>query len=257
MNRIIHLDLPKEWDKAEIYALSDLHRGDAFMDLPLFYRFRDHILAEPYRYVLCIGDLANNATKNSVSNVYNEQISPSQQRKWLKKELYPLRERIKIIIPGNHEYRTIKESDVDITEDLADVLGISEYFRPEEAVLKVTLGRGKNGKKVCYTIYCVHGAGGGGTAGGALNRVVSLSNSIDCDIYIMGHVHRKIAHKDVFRRVDLRNNIVTDDNERLYVTSSSYTSFGGYAARGMFRPSAKGSVPISLSGIEKNFTAKV
>ena len=257
MQKIITLDLPTELDRAEIYPLSDLHIGDKYADLNLFRKFRDHVLAAENRFIVCIGDLANNAVKSSVSNVYNETISPREQRKWLKENLAPLADRIVVMVGGNHEERSLKDTDTDITEELADSLRIPKAYRSNEAVVKVTLGKGYNGKKICYLLYCIHGTGGGKKPGASINNMLDLGLSIDCDIYIMGHTHKKTAHKNTFRRVDTRNNRITDEQERLFITTSSYTAFGGYAARGMMIPSAKGSVPVTLSGVRKELFATV
>lgn len=43
----------------------------------------------------------------------------------------------------------------------------------------------------------------------------------------------------------------------LYVVSSSFQDFGGYAAKKMMRPSALGSTPIYLSGREKYFEVRI
>lgn len=76
------------------------------------------------------------------------------------------------------------------------------------------------------------------------------------DIYIVGHTHKKTAHKAKYLMPDLKNNVVREI-DMLYVISSSWQNFGGYARQKMMRPSALGSVPIILSGKEKYAEARV
>jgi hypothetical protein len=83
-----------------------------------------------------------------------------------------------------------------------------------------------------------------------------MSLSVFAEIYILGHVHKKTAHKAGIRVPDLHNNQVKTIDQ-LYVISSSYQSYGGYAAQKMLRPSVLGSVPIYLSGKEKYYEARI
>ena len=256
--KIIPVDLPNELKNLELFSVCDLHIGDKAVDLPLFKKTRDYILYNSNAFCLLNGDLFNMATKNSPSNVYNDTHSPGDQFSVIKELIKPLVDAGKVwaIGDGNHEYRSEKEVDLNVTKLLAESLGIGDKYCENEGVIKLTFGKGYNGKKICYLIYFTHGNGGGKKPGSSLNNLVDLSQSIDCDIYIVGHSHKRTAHKNSFRRIDTRNNCVTE-HERLFVISSSFTSYGGYAARGMMIPSAKGAVPILLSGSEKAFYGQV
>jgi len=254
---IIEFKLPESFEMVEIYPLSDLHIGDPKVDKRLFKEFINHILAEPYRFIIYNGDNMNNAIKSSVSNVYNEEMTPREQKKWLQRELEPVKDRILVFVEGNHEARTGKDTDQRIVEDIADHLGKSDLYREDEAYIKLIFGkRANSGSQMCYTIYIVHGNGGGKRPGSALNNIELLALGTDADVYIMGHVHKKMAYKNAVRRPDLRNNNILEQ-ERLFVVSSHWSEFGGYAARKMLNPSAKGSVPIKLYGRVKKMEAIV
>lgn len=249
---IIEIKLPKEFETVEIYPLSDLHIGDPKVDKRLFREFIKHILEKPNRFLIYNGDNMNNAIKSSVSNVYNEEMTPREQKKWLKENLKPVADRFLAFVAGNHEERTAKETDQSVVEDIAEYLGKADVYRDDEAYIKLIFGkRASSGSQMCYTIYVVHGCGGGRRPGSALNNIELLALGTEADIYVMGHVHEKIAHKNAVRRPDLRNNNILEQ-ERLFVVSSHWSKFGGYAARKMFTPSAKGSVPIILySGVKR------
>lgn len=249
---IIEVRLPEDFETVEIYPLSDLHIGDPRVDKRLFREFLNHIMAEPNRFIIYNGDNMNNAIKSSVSNVYNEEMNPREQKKWLQYELKPVKDRILVFVEGNHEGRTTKDVDQRVVEDIADYLDKGELYRENEAYIKLCFGKRRNSEsQMCYTIYVTHGSGGGKRPGSAMNNIELVALGTEADIYIMGHVHKKMAYKNAVRRPDLRNNNILEQ-ERLFVVSSHWSEFGGYAARKMYNPSAKGSVPIKLyDGVKK------
>ena len=252
--RIVECNLSREFEKVEILPLADLHMGDSKLKREMFDEFIDYVLAEPYRYVLCGGDLMNNAIKSSVSNIYEECMTPSQQKKSLKKELSPIKDRILVMVEGNHEARTSKETDQSPMEDIAEFLNVP--YCEDEVILKVTFGkvRGKEGKRQCYTIYTTHGNGGGKRPGSAINNIELVALGTEAHVFIMGHIHKKIAYKHGYRKIDLRNNKIIEC-ERLFVFTSHWSGFGGYAAKKLFTPSSLGTVPVILYGHKKKMEA--
>ncbi len=256
MNVLVY-ELPTEIETLEIFPLSDLHYGDPSVDISAFDRFVNMILEQPNRYIINIGDNINNNTKSSVGSVYDDICSPRKQKKWLVERLKPIKDRILVMMDGNHEYRSTKDVDETISYNIADSLGIEGVYAEDEAVLKITFGKKyENGKPRCFTLYCTHGAGAGKRPGGYINNIEMLALSIDADIYVVGHAHKRMAYKNSFRRIDSHNNVILQ-RERLFVVSSSWIDFSGYAARKMLVPSAKGSVPIILYSRDGYMEARV
>jgi hypothetical protein len=105
-----------------------------------------------------------------------------------------------------------------------------------------------------YGMYITHGNGGGKFVGASLNNLEKLSMSVMADIYVMGHVHKRSAYKHSYRHIDMYHNVVSE-RDRLFVTSSHWQHFGGYAATKLLQPSAKGAVPIVLYSERKHFEA--
>lgn len=256
--KVIEKRLPRDIDTLELFPISDLHIGSQDVDTKMFDTLTNYILSDNNKYIILNGDNMNNALKSSVSNVYNETMSPMKQKKWLVEKFMPLKDRIISIVPGNHEYRTEKDTDNDIVEDFAMMLGLEDIYRKEEAFIKLTFGEQNNNVKnpQIYTIYHTHGNGGGKLPGGTLNNLERLCMSTNSDIYIVGHSHKKIAYKNSYRHFDAAHSSVTY-RERLFVCSSAWQDFAGYAARKMLTPSAKGSVPITLYAKEKRMEAVV
>jgi len=245
---LLPIELSPEFEYLDLFVFSDLHVGDPLFDEDLFFRVRQWVLDEPNRYVICNGDLMNTATKDSVSDVYNERFNPNDQLRWLKREFEPIRDRILCITEGNHEARITKATSVNVLEQFADALGLSERYHPDGVLLKLTFGKdARNGKRVCYTVYVTHGRGGGALQGGKVLRMARMANVVVADLYIMGHSHFKAAFKEAVYVPDLYNNRVRLV-EQTFVNSSALLDWGGYAQVAGYKPGAKGSPYIRLHG---------
>lgn len=236
-------------DAAYIIPLSDLHVADPNFDEQKFLRFCTWIQETPNAYVLLLGDLMNTATKNSVSDVYEDVMDPNQQLKYTRKLLEPIKDRVLAIVEGNHERRIKRETAINTTEVLAEMLGL--FYSPRSVLLKVRVGKNKHGKPVVYTIFGTHGLGGGRTWGNKANWLRRLGDIVLADVYVMGHVHQMIAFQDVYYIPDLRNNKV-DEVKRTYVSSASFVRWGGYAEEKLLPPSKLGAPRIRLDGGKKD-----
>ena len=64
-----------------IYPIADVHLGAAEHLESAWREFRTNILQDPNAYIVLAGDLINNATRSSVSNVFDETMRPREQKK--------------------------------------------------------------------------------------------------------------------------------------------------------------------------------
>ena len=210
---------------------------------------RDH------KNVFCVlnGDLMNAAIKSSVSDCYAS-ISPMEELKICMELFEPIREKIMCIVPGNHERRIFRETNLDETWLMAKQLGIEDRYSAGMAVLFIRFGRLKTkhgyGKKASYSCLVCHGNGGGRKEGGKIQRLVDLSTIIDCDVYICGHTHLPAMLKDSFARVDQRNNTISYGT-RIYVNTSAKIQYGGYGEVGAFKVPCMDTPIIHLDGTKK------
>lgn len=85
-DKLLTFNFPEEWEEMEILPVNDVHIGDVKTDIRLFRAFLKYVQEKPNRYVMLIGDVINNATKSSVSNVYREVMPPQEQKKFLIQE---------------------------------------------------------------------------------------------------------------------------------------------------------------------------
>ena len=102
-----------------IIPISDVHLGAAEHMEKEWASFCENVLSDPGVRIILVGDLINNATRNSVSNVFEETMRPREQKKMMTQMLMPLRDRILASVSGNHERRSLKDADDDPSYDLS------------------------------------------------------------------------------------------------------------------------------------------
>ena len=122
---LVHpVTLGEDVDRLEILPLSDLHIGDPGFNEPALKNYLRYVQAEQNRYILLNGDVINNATKGSVSDIYAETMPPRRQIEHAADLLAPVADRVLGIVSGNHERRTDKESGISPVEILAEKLHV-------------------------------------------------------------------------------------------------------------------------------------
>jgi len=259
MEKILVADLSSEFECIELYPVADVHVGAQEFKEKEFLAFVDYVAKTDNAYVILLGDLINNAIKSSVNNVYNETMSPQQQKLWIVENLKPIAHKILAMTDGNHERRSKKETDNNITQDIAMMLGIQDKYQENDIKLKVRFGnwKGHQPKKLAYNIYATHGFSVGRRIGGVMNNLeLSALNYENVDVYIIAHAHKKAVYKNTAFLFDDRNNNVIE-RERYFVLTSSWTGYSGYAKQKMLIPNAYGTVKITLSGIEKKVSVEM
>ena len=189
---IIQKQFPENKDIV-IYPISDIHLGAAEHTEAAWREFRTKILEQPNAYITLGGDLLNNATKTSVSNVYDEVMRPREAKKLMVEMLTPLRDKILCAVTGNHERRSSRDVDDDVTYDIMCKLDLEEIYRENIAFIKLQFGQvdGMGVKNPTYVLVVTHGAGGGVLTGGVVNRAERFGYAIDgADALIIGHSHK-------------------------------------------------------------------
>lgn len=260
--RTITIDRPAEWDVCEVHCFADIHLGDLLTDGKLLNERIKHCEETENCVVILNGDLCNNAVKSSVSDVYAESIKPMEQLKRVVDLFGKLAEQDKIIAitDGNHERRTYKNDGINLTEIIATQLGIHDRYSPGSALIFLRFGehlKNNHRRKMLYTIFCNHGSGGGSKIGGKANRLVSMADVVDCDIFFHSHVHEPIIVKRGFFRTSAANNSV-QQVDRLFVNTAAWMDYdGGYGEIAEFTPNSKETPVVYLDGHRRNMVAKM
>ena len=262
--KTIAIDRPAEWDICEVHCFADVHLGDTQVNYDLLKKRIKHCEETENCVILLNGDLCNTATTNSVSDTYAEQLSPMQQLQRVVELFGKLAEQDKIvaITDGNHERRIYKQDGIDLTEVIATQLGIHDRYSSGMALVFLRFGGRSSShqhhRKMMYTLAMSHGAGGGAKVGGKANRLVSLSEILDADVYFRSHVHEPIVVKRNFCRTSPANNSVQSVT-RLFVNTAAYTEWGGggYSEQGEFAPNSTDTPVVYLDGHERKMWAKL
>lgn len=251
-------DIPQ----AAIYPLADVHLGAEGAEVQAFYALVNQIAKEPNSYVTLQGDLIDNGTRNSVTNIFRATMPPSQQKREMAKALEPIRDKILCMLPGNHERRSGKEADDDPMYDIAAKLDLEDRYREDIAFVRIALGRNhtrsSNGKPYSYMLSCTHGAGGGALPGAGINRADRFMQSMDgVDVFIHGHTHRPYCLRGSKLVVDVKNKRVTR-RPTLTMCAGAWLGYVGYPVEKMLTATAEpGANKLLLSGTKFGFEAVI
>lgn len=248
--KVIKRDLGVKYNNVKLLALSDFHIGDHLCNLKEIKKVLEEIKASSNTFIILNGDLVNNGVKNSVTNVYDEKLTPMEQILRLCELLEPIKDRILVIHPGNHEARTYKEDGVDIIRLVAKQLGIEDRFSGGWWYLYLTLGHGEKGRPVMYTITGVHGYGGGRKNGGKINNLVEMSDKVIADVYVMGHTHTPIMTRNTIFLPDYQHKTLVK-KDKYYLMTNSFLDYGGYGEMYGFTPSTTEHQEMILDGKKK------
>lgn len=257
--KAIKIDLPDDLLGIEIHTFADEHIGDEHSDIKRVLQRIEYVKNTPNAYCILNGDLIDNATKTSIGDTYSQTLNPMGQLEKAIDIFAPIKDKILCITHGNHENRTYKKEGVNISRMIASQLGLSDRYTPTSALLFIRLGKG-NGKvhnrKILYTLYALHGSGGGRKEGAKAIRLADMAGIIDTDIYIHSHTHLPMIMKQAFHRIDERHSTVALV-DKLFVNTAANLTYGGYGEAGAFKPSSTDTPVIYLNGTKKYFEAKL
>ena len=225
----------------KIYPISDVHLGSLEHNVEEWNKFLAKLERAPNSYVILNGDLINNATRSSVSNVFDDVLRPQEQKSRMIEYLEPIKDKILCAVSGNHERRSGKDADDDPMYDIMCKLDLEDIYRQNIAFLKLQFGSKEEIAKrqgVTYTIAVTHGAGGGIYTGASVNRNERFGYTIDnLDCLIVGHTHKGTISKPCKLVIDPRNNVVIYKPFTV-VSTQSWLNYGGYAVQKMLLPSS-------------------
>ncbi len=254
--RCIKCDLPYA-DMIEVHPMADLHLGDAHCDFKGIMERIEYIKNTPNAYCILDGDLMDTAIATSVGDTYGATLQPMEQLKQCVTLFEPIKDKILVVLPGNHEHRVYKSDGLDITALMCSQLGLQGKYSSTTALLFIRFGQeGKTGhaRRQLYTIYVTHGSGGGRKEGGKINRLADLSSIVDADIYVMGHTHLPAVLKEGFYRVSGANSSISLV-DKLFVNTAASLDYGGYGDAQGFKPASKCAPVIYLDGHKREMRA--
>ena len=111
----IKVKLPEKSNNVKLYVLSDVHIGEANMDIQTLKKIIAFIKDTPDCYCILLGDILNTALKTSKSDIYTETLNVMESQKLAVELLTPIKDKILAMTPGNHENRVWREAGVDLS----------------------------------------------------------------------------------------------------------------------------------------------
>ena len=236
-----------------IIPISDVHLGASEHMEREWADFCSKVLSQPNVYVTLGGDLINNATRSSVSNVFDDVLRPREQKKLMVEMLTPIKDRILCAVTGNHERRSTKDVDDDPTYDIMCKLDLEHLYRENMAFIKIQMGNidGDGKTNPTYVLVVTHGAGGGIYTGAAVNRNERFGYVVDgMDALIVGHSHKPFVTQPMKIKVNPFKNKVSFKPFKV-ITSTAWLNYGGYAAQKMLLPASNAPQTITLKHNKK------
>lgn len=226
-----------------IYPLGDVHIGSKEFDGELFNQWIDIVKSDPNGAVVIVGDIMNMGLRNSKSNVYEENLSPMEQKERCYELLEPISDKIIAGCSGNHEYRAVKEVGMNPLYDVFCRLRIEDRYRENACFIKLTVGKHKHNPNT-YGVVLTHGS--------SKAKDEKWTYGVDgCDCFISGHTH-DANHKPLGKiRMDLSHNKVKTVGYQ-HIVVLPFQRYGGYAVRGKYMPNHLGQFQcITFNGTSK------
>jgi predicted phosphodiesterase len=240
-----------QFSELEVYGLGDLHIGSREFDAAQFKRVVQEILDKDNRYCVILGDVVDNGLENSKTSPYTQLMTPHEQRDVAVELLSPLKERILGWTDGNHEQRTSKYADVDISYLIADRVGVEGVYRAGICPLMLYVGERRNHRTQppIYAVGVTHGSSGGYTLGAGLTKAESFALANGFDVIIVGHSHKPSTAPSLRFQTDYREGYMTSKIIRIMVCTG-WLDYGGYPITKMYKPVAIKPSKLILSGTE-------
>ena len=257
--KVIKIDLPNELKSVELHIFADEHLGDENCDVKRLLQRIEYVKDTPNAYCILNGDIIDNATRTSIGDIYAQEFNPMEQLQKAVDVFEPIKDKILCITHGNHENRAYKKEGINLSYLIAKQLGLGDKYTPTSALLFIRFGEGGKSthyRKTCYTIYTLHGSGGGRKEGAKAIRLADMASIIDADIYIHSHTHLPMIMKQAYHRVSWSNSSVALV-DKLFVNTASNLNYGGYGEAGEFKPNSKETPVIYLNGSKKTFEARL
>ena len=243
-------------DDITLIPVADVHLGALECHMKEWFKFCKWLEEQPNTYIITIGDLLDNATKNSLGNGFEAVMRPREAKKKMVECLEPIKHKILLATGGNHERRTDRDVDQDLTYDIFSKLDLEDIYSENIGFLKIRIGElNGNGKlNPTYTFAITHGNGSSIYVGSSASKAERFGMAIDnIDCLMLGHTHKPLQYPIAKMHLDPLNNKVTIKQWWLIV-ASSWLGYAAYAANKMMTPTATIKQWCTLSGNKKEMT---
>ena len=243
-NTPIIFKTPKDFDNIVIHFVHDLHYGHECFDLQRWNAVKSEILSEPNHYVIWVGDLMENAIPDSKGDVLTQMYSPQDQKEFVIEQFKELKKQTIAIVPGNHEYnRTTKKTGMYPLYDCAVIAGLDDKYRNAFAVVDIYVGNGKDhhmNRQHEYIGFIKHQSSD--------LKKFGFGDILDnFDFMVSGHDHEPKDRPRMKLSYDRQRKVVNYKSVEC-LNCGSFLNYGGYGARGPYRPLSDKMYKLVLGG---------
>lgn len=222
-------DPPKGYDHWIVIPIGDIHYGAHSCDYEFHLSIIEYVKNTPNVLVIFMGDLIENASKESPgASVYNQVFPPQEQKERFLKLYAPISHRILLSVEGNHGNRSVKQCFLDPEKDIANTLGVQHFSG--QCFMDLICGDQK------WRFYVYHGSGSAQTPMGRVQLISKKNAFYSAEFYLMGHVHDTQIVRD-YELVADDTNLGLEQRKRYYViTGTCQKYFGDYAEEWALHP---------------------
>lgn len=215
-------DVPEKTfpDHIDLLQITDVQFGHVECKYDRVLEYRDWVLAEPFRYMLWVGDMVDAHALWSPGSSWDNLFDPMSQLMRFVEIWAPARHRILGYVSGNHERRAIP--------------GFGNLGNMIAYLLKIPHSDGRQlidlyyGAHNPFKISLWHGMGGArtkGTVAQILDRFMQIGDS---QLYLMGHVHKAMVIPDFMEVREQRGKKIKIVKSIGAVGSSFLGTWGSY-----------------------------
>lgn len=228
-----------------VLLLNDLHVGSEAADLDLLDRAIKFALDNKENTrILLNGDLIEGVTKLSKGDIFSQRMTPKEQADYVVEKLMPVKDLIDGVTEGNHDFRIMKETSIDIVEMICKYLGIEDKYLGIRGIVGFNVGGNM------YSIDMHHGTGGGSTLAAVENNMKKIWKS-DSDIMYCGHWHKELAKPIKRFSIDHKAGKV-EEVKRWLICGNTIVNTADYAKRGAFEEGFPSQAVVKLGGEERS-----
>lgn len=228
--------------KVTLYPFVCWHVGAPQADYEFIHEMLALAKEDPHGKIIYMGDGGECVTKSSKGQIYEQTMSPQEQKQWLVNTLTPVKDKILFGVKGNHGNRTFKDSGLSFDESLCSALGVP--YLGTGVFWNMVVGRSS------YDIYTNHGVDSGTNTGTKVNKAKVFEKIVDADAIMTAHSHICAPIPPV-RRAYLDNSHADNNPIRWrttygYICGCAYDSRTGYAEDKAYEPILPAHISISF-----------
>lgn len=196
--------------------------------------------------VFVTGDMTENILPTSKGSPFELAIpDPIDQIRTAAEILSPIKHLIVGGCEGNHSYRSVLATGHSPDKEIFELLGIEDRFLGYSGYHRINIASTKGKKPITYTIWAEHGSKNSATIEGKVKLLRSMMPAHQAaDLYVMGHIHTKLAISDRVIRINGNREEVV---KVMFASNGSYLFDPEYARRGGFIHGGPGVAKVQLS----------